>query len=89
MSVKITGVIEASITILKVIVETRFAGIYEMLTSFLRSHLERLLLTKVEYKNYKTFYSEDVLQYLDHELLKANVCKNSLNFHRNFQIYFK
>lgn len=90
MSLKITELlIEASITILKVIIETRLVGIHKMFTSFLRSHLERLPLAKVIYKNCKTFYSEDGVQYPDHELLDANVYENSLKFHRSFQIYSK
>ena len=54
--------------------ETGICDHHKLITSFFRSHFERIEPKKVEYRNYKIFDVTNFLEDLDQEMIKGELC---------------
>ena len=57
------------------ITETGISDHHKSITSFFKSHFERISPKKVEYRNYKKFNITNFLRDLDHEMIQGEMYK--------------
>ena len=57
----------------KAITETSISDHHKLITSFFRSHFERIPPKKVEYRNYRKFDVKFFLRDLDHEMIQGEM----------------
>ena len=57
------------------ITETGMSDHHKLITSFFKSHFERILPKKVEYRNYKKFDGTNFLRDLNQEMIQGEMCK--------------
>ena len=71
------------------IIETGFSDHHNMISSFFRTHFERLKSKKIEYINYKKFYQSNFLFELDQELLKGKMYETQNDMFTTFTDVFR
>ena len=66
------------------ITETGISDHHKFMTSFFRSHFERIPAKKVEYRNYKKFNVTNFLRDLDQETIQGEMYKYNNNMYSTF-----
>ena len=71
------------------ITETGICDHGRLITSFFRSHFERIPPKKVEYRNYKKFNVTNFLRDLDQEMIQAEMYKYNNDMYSTFSDVFR
>ena len=71
------------------ITKTGISDYHKLITSFFRSHFERIPSKKVEYKNYKKFNVKNFLGELDQEIIQGEMYKSNNDMYSTFSDVFR
>ena len=71
------------------ITETGISDHHKLITSFFRSHFERIPPKKVEYRNYKKFNVTNFLRDLDQEMIQGEMYKYNNDMYSTFSDIFR
>ena len=71
------------------ITETGISDRHKLITSFFRSHFERIPPKKVEYRNYKKFNVTIFLGDPDQQMIQGEMCKYNNDMYSTFSDEFR
>ena len=71
------------------ITKTGISDHHKLITSFFRSHFERIPSKKVEYGNYKKFNVKNFLGELDQEMIQGEIYKSNNDMYSTFSDVFR
>ena len=71
------------------IIENGISDHHKLITSFFKSHFERIPPKIIEYRNYKKFYVTNVLRALDLEMIQGKMCKYNNDMCSTFPDVFR